>query len=596
MLGRFLPNSVAALLKPTWRYGAFALALMFGSVLLQLPLPLLSAWIIDHVFERHEFEHLGLAVGIMFAAGCILLAARFGQSYLSVVFGERSKARCVSALMSKALDMSAPSFHRRAPGYLLGRLKDDIGAIDALLNTVVVAIGDGCTVVVVALVMLTLNPHMGTIAVLILPFYAVCLKVFNQKLRNKIWASADGEAFLTQEIQEALSSHDLLKTFGAEQFHQERVSTRLNSLVSARIGATVLSTWAQTAAGLFTVLLPAALLWYGAYELIHDRITLGGFFAFNTYLTFLIGSASGLMSINFPVQAFRVALARIAQILEEKDEIKPIIDPVLLSNPQGNIQFEDVSFGYSNELVLHHISLNVRAGEHIALVGHSGAGKTTLILLLSRLYEPQEGRIVLDGVDLARVDRKQFRQIVSVVPQETLLISGSIAENIRYNSSAGDKEIREAAVLANADEFISALPDGYGTILGEKGFNLSAGQRQRIAIARALLRNPKVLILDEVSSALDSRSEQLIQQSIQQLHGRVTIITIAHRLHMVTLADQIAFLEQGRLVAQGTHRWLYENCSRYAALCDLQFSAAQQPEIREKADLEPEPEIHYAEP
>jgi subfamily B ATP-binding cassette protein MsbA len=576
MHGSLLQHPVTKLLKPTLRYGVFSIVLMLATVLLQLPLPLLSAWIIDHVFQQHEFQRLGPAVGVMFATGCLLLAARFGQAYLSVVFGERAKARCVNGLMSKALNMSTPTFRRRAPGYLLARLRDDVGAIDALLNTVIVAVGDGCTVLVVAVFMFTLNTGMAAIAILSLPLYVLSLAIFNRRLRDQIWRSSEREALLTQEMQEALLSHDLIKTFGAEQFHQERFSNSLSALVSARIRAAIISNWAQSVAGFFTVLLPAGLIWYGAYEFAHEHLTLGGFFAFNTYLAFLMGSAAGLMSINFPFQAFRVAIGRITQILTEKDEIIPVSDPVEIAYPQGTIEFRDVSFGYNRELpVLHNISLTVNAGEQLAVVGHSGAGKTTMVFLLSRLYEPQAGHIFLDGVDLARIEPAQFRRLVAVVPQETLLISGSIAENICYNLEANDEEIRNAAVLANADEFISALPQGYETVIGEEGFNLSCGQRQRIAIARALLRKPKVLILDEASSALDSGSEQLIQQTIQQLRRTVTIITIAHRLHTVKSAEEIVFLEHGHLVARGSHEWLYRNCKNYAALCDLQFTSAQ---------------------
>jgi len=576
MYGSLFQHPVAKLLKPTLRYGIFSILLMLATVLLQLPLPLLSAWIIDHVFQQHEFQRLGIAIGIMFATGCLLLAARFGQTYLSVVFCERSKARCVNGLMSKALEMSTPTFRRRQPGYLLARLRDDVGAIDALLNTVIVAVGDGCTVLVVAGLMFTLNIGMALIAILGLPFYVLSLMIFNKKLRSKIWESSEREALLTQEMQEGLLSHDLIKTFGAEQFHHDRFSDSLNSLVSARIRAAMISNWAQSVAGFFTVLLPAGLLWYGAYEFAHGRVTLGGFFAFNTYLAFLMGSAAGLMSINFPLQAFRVAIGRITQILTEKDEIVPVAAPVEIAYPLGSIAFRDVSFGYvKDQPILHDISFSVSAGEHLAVVGHSGAGKTTMVLLLSRLYEPQSGHIFLDGVDIARIEPTQFRRLVAVVPQETLLISGSIAENICYNLEATDEEIRNAAVLANADEFISALPQGYDTMIGEDGFNLSCGQRQRIAIARALLRKPKVLILDEANSALDSWSEQLILQAIQRLSRTVTIITIAHRLHTVKSADEIVFLEHGHLVASGSHEWLYINCKNYAALCDLQFTAAQ---------------------
>jgi subfamily B ATP-binding cassette protein MsbA len=416
---------------------------------------------------------------------------------------------------------------------------------------------------------------MAVMAALIVPFYAVVVRIFNHQLRSKLIDASEKGALASHEIQEALVSHDLIKTFGAEEYHQKRLNTKIRSMMSARIAAAVVSGWARTAAGFITIVVPVGVLWVGAYEFIHGRLTLGGLFAFNSYLAFMLGSANSLISVNFSFQALRVAIARIGAILEEQDDIPPGRRQTVIEAPKGKVEFQQVTFSYfGQEKCLSDVSFEIKAGEYAALVGESGAGKTTVLALLLRLYWPQNGRILVDDVPLDEIDPRQLRDMIAVVSQETLLVTASIAENIRYNTAAAtDDQLREAAAVANAHEFIEGLPQGYQTVIGQDGFNLSVGQRQRISIARAILRKPRILVLDEASSALDNWSEKLIKESIDRLRGTMTIITVAHNLPSIQSADRILLLDQGQLKGQGRHEALYSSCREYARLFDLHFKA-----------------------
>jgi subfamily B ATP-binding cassette protein MsbA len=572
-VNRFFSPRVISVLRPHLKFGLFTIVLMLASALLQLPLPLISARIIDHVFQNRRVSDLGPGLLLMGGLGLFLLIIRFAQAYFNAVFSERSKAQCVAALMDKALEMSSSSFHRRSVGYLMARIKDDVGAIDALLNSLAVALSDGVTLLLVTGAVFWLDSRMAAMAALIVPFYAVVIRVFNHRLRNKLIDASEKGALASHEIQEALVSHDLIKTFGAEKYHQKRLDAKISSMMSARIAAAVVSGWARTAAGFITIVVPVGVLWVGAYEFIHGRLTLGGLFAFNSYLAFMLGSANSLISVNFSFQALRVAIARIGAILEEKDDIPSARRQTVIVRPKGKVEFQQVTFSYfGQEKCVSDVSFEIKAGEYAALVGQSGAGKTTILALLLRLYWPQNGRILVDDVPLDEIDPQQFRDMIAVVSQETLLVTASIAENIRYNTAAAtDDQIREAAAVANAHEFIEGLPQGYQTIIGQDGFNLSVGQRQRISIARAILRKPRILVLDEASSALDSWSEKLIKESIDRLRGTMTIITVAHNLPGIQSADRIFLLDQGQLKGQGRHESLYSSCRDYARLFDLHF-------------------------
>lgn len=314
-------------------------------------------------------------------------------------------------------------------------------------------------------------------------------------------------------------------------------------------------------------------LWYGGRLVIAGELTPGQLVAFLVY-TFSVAGAVGAFSGLF--SQFQEALgasSRIFELLDEKSDLPEPANPLKLGSVRGEVRFEQVSFGYGERgVVLEDVSLAAQPGEVVALVGPSGAGKSTLISLIPRFYDPTAGRILLDGVDIRDLTLYDLRSNIALVPQETQLFSGTVAENIRYGKpGASDAEVIEAAKAANAHEFITSFPDGYATIVGERGIKLSGGQRQRVAIARALLKNPRILILDEATSSLDSESEALVQEALEVLmQGRTTFV-IAHRLSTIRSADKIVVLEAGRIVQQGTHQELLAAGGLYKELYELQF-------------------------
>jgi ATP-binding cassette subfamily B protein len=318
-------------------------------------------------------------------------------------------------------------------------------------------------------------------------------------------------------------------------------------------------------------------LWYGASEVMAGRLTAGELSQFVLYAVLAASSLGELSQVWGEVQLAAGAAERLAEILDEVPAITAPANPVAMPEPpRGEVTFEDVTFAYPTRQgtsALADVSFSIAPGETVALVGPSGAGKTTVFALLERFHDPQAGRVLIDGVDIKIADPKAVRRRVAVVPQETVIFSSSVSENIRFGRpEASEAEIMAAAKAARVDEFATRLPQGYETLLGERGVMLSGGQRQRIAIARALLSNAPILLLDEATSALDAESEALVQEALQYLSKGRTMLVIAHRLATVRNADRILVLDQGRLAAEGHHGLLVETSPLYARLAKLQFS------------------------
>jgi len=329
-------------------------------------------------------------------------------------------------------------------------------------------------------------------------------------------------------------------------------------------------------------------LWIGAHRVLAGSMTFGELSQFLLYAGYMGIAAASLSEMWGEVQRGAGAMERLAELLAAEPTIKPAAQAAKLpSTSIGSIEFDDVSFRYPSRLesaALEDFTVAIERGETVAFVGPSGAGKSTTFQLLLRFYDPAKGRVLVDGIDIARADPEQVRSRIGLVPQDTMLFGASARENIRYGRpDATDAEIEAAARAAEADDFIRALPQGYDTFLGERGLRLSGGQRQRIAIARAILKDPPILLLDEATSSLDASSELLVQQALEKLMSKRTTIIIAHRLATVQKADRIVVMDAGRVVASGTHTELLSASPLYARLAELQFGAAGQPEPEEKS-------------
>lgn len=549
--------------------------MMLLGVLLQLPMPFLTRYLIDRVVVLKDFRVLNL-IGILLIAVLLLRAvSSFVERVLLASFRAKVLFDIRLALFEHLQRLSLGFFHDRETGYLMSRVGGDVDALQGLLadtmvsvvqNSLTFAAGIACT--------LYIHPKLALICFSILPLYALSLKVFNRRMRDMSYEVRERYADFQRVLQELLSGIFVVKAFSREKGSCIRMAGSLKKAVRKEVDLEVFSALARISSAIISSAGPLVLIWYGCAEIMRGNLTVGGLVAFNSFMRYLFGPTQALMNINFSVQRSLAACRRVFEILDTVPEVGD--GAIELKELKGEVIFEEVSFSYGSDgKVLDGVSFGARPGEVVAIVGTSGVGKTTLVNLIPRFYEPQEGRVLVDGVDVRDLKLKFLRDNIGIVSQETFLFSTSVKENIRFGRpNATDEEVMEAAKLAHAHEFIEELPEGYDTQVGERGVKLSAGQRQRIAIARAILKDPKILILDEATSNLDPESERAIREALRSLIKDRTVFVIAHRFSTVLDADRILVLDGGRIVGWGKHEELMESCPVYRRLYRQWFISA----------------------
>lgn len=558
-------------LKPYWCKGFFAFFFMLLSVGLQLPMPFLTRFLIDKVIVLKSFQLLNIIGFVLVGFLFIYAISSFLQSFLLTTFRGRVLFDIRLKLFEHIQKLSLTFFHKKETGYLMSRLSDDVNAVQGLLADTLVSAGQniltfiagvGCT--------LYIHSKLALICFLILPFYLLSLMVFNKRVRSMSYEVRERYALLNKDLQELLSGVSVIKAFTGEKRATIRMVRKISEVIRKEVKLDITATIASISSALISAAGPIVLIWYGCAEIMRGNLTIGSLIAFNSFIGYLFGPTRNLYNLNLNVQRSLAAVERIFEILDlepERDGKKEI------KIREGRVVFDNVSFSYNGtEEVLKDISFEINPGEIVAIVGRSGVGKTTLVSLIPRFFEPLKGRILIDGENIKDVRLKSLRGQIGICSQDVFLFSDTIRENIRFgNPEAKDGAIEEAARLAYADEFIKNLPEGYDTKPGERGVNLSGGERQRIAIARALIKNPKILILDEATSQLDSESEKIIQNALKNLLKNRTTFIIAHRLSTIQNADKILVLDEGRIVGIGKHRELYNSCEVYKYLYDEQF-------------------------
>ncbi|NLY75774.1 MAG: ABC transporter ATP-binding protein [Firmicutes bacterium] len=502
---------------------------------------------------------------------------KFGQNFILGATGQKIIMRLRNDIYQNIQSLSLSYFEKKnsgQTGQLISRILSDIEEINYLFRSGIQDIILEPVIIIIGLTWgIILNWQLTLLFFLVFPLVAWPISYLSKKLRLANKEIMNSIAGITGVLEETLAGIKVVKAFGMEEYEISRFQreTRQNykrtlrGLRMSQIFHPLINFTASIAIAIFVA--------YGGYLVINQNLSPGEFFTFSFLMSSIADPVRKVGSIFGHVPRALAAMDRVLELLNERSEVKEAANPVILPCIQGKVEFDKVSFGYhADELVLKDINLKVEPGELVALVGPSGAGKTTMINLIARFYDPVSGTIKIDDHDLRQIKLKTFRQQMGIVPQETILFRGTIAENIAYGKiDASMDEIIEAAKAANAHDFILQTPDGYGTKVGSRGVTLSGGQRQRIAIARAILRNPRILILDEATSALDTESEVLIQEALARLMKHRTSFVIAHRLSTILSADRIVVMNKGQIVEIGNHQELLAKGGLYAKLYQTQF-------------------------
>ena len=560
--------------RPYTKSLVFAFICLTLTSLVNLVLPLIVRNMINAVVILKDSQVLdGLAWDLFFI---IILQAVFAvtHNYVFGFVGHRMTTDFRIEFFSHIQSLSLRFFQERRVGEILSRMNNDISVIqNALVSIPVALLRQSITLIGAMAIILYLNWKLTGLILLILPPLMIFARVFGKRLRLFSEKLQDQVAQAVVVLEEVASSIKIVKSFTRENYERERFKKEIETAFERAVDKLKISSFFGPFILGLTFMVSAVLIWYGGYQVMSGVTTPGELAAFFLYALIVAGPIGTFVRLYTQIQEASGAIRRVYEILDTAPAIDNPENPIFLENITGRIQFENVSFGYRQEFeILHNISFDVRPGQTVALVGPSGAGKSTVIKLLHRFFDASQGSIRLDEHDIRSLDRKSFLNQIALVPQETLLFGGTVKENILYGKlDATDQELEDAAKKANAHDFIVDLENGYETIVGEKGAKLSGGERQRIAIARAILKNPKILVLDEATSSLDNRSEALIQEAVEKLmEGRTTFI-VAHRLSTIHKADQIIVLEKGRVVETGQHEELMNNKNLYYNLYKLKM-------------------------
>jgi len=626
-VSRGLLRRVGGHARPYWGWvGVILVTILVISLLSLLP-PLLIRDLLDTAIPHKDFRRLNLLalgmIGVPLVNGLLGVA----QRYASATVGEGIIFDLRRGLYAHMQRMSLRFYTHTQVGELMSRLNNDVvGAQRAVTGTLVTIISDGISLLATAAVIVALDWRLTLVSVVILPLFILPARRVGRTLRRIARQQMDLNARMNALMNETLniSGALLVKIFGRYRSEVERFTERAAGVRDAGVRQAIVGRWFFLALSLVSAIGTAMVFWLGGHFVLREAFTIGTLVAFTGYLTQLYGPLMALTNARVDFATSMVSFERVFEVLDLPVEIQDAPDALAPEPVRGQVRFEGVSFSYLEgegepagleevrrfswggahtyvpprkredgrepaeeekrpqeiRWALRQVSFEIQPGEVAALVGPSGAGKTTITYLLPRLYDPSEGRVLLDGHDLRSLSQEHLARHVGMVTQETFLFHDSLRNNLLYaRPEATQPDLEAACRAANIHEFIAGLPDGYDTLVGERGYRLSGGEKQRVAIARVILKDPKVLILDEATSHLDSQSEALIQQAMEHvMHGRTSVV-IAHRLSTVIGADRILVIDGGRLVEHGRHAELLEQGGLYRTLYETQFrvEAAQAP-------------------
>ena len=565
-------------IKPYWKRGLAAGICTIIAAGGTAYLPFVIKDMVDQVLSEKNTTMLNWIVVSIVVVFVIRGIAYYGQSYLMNYVGQRVIIDIRKAVFEKLQRLSMSFYDKHKTGTIMSYVTNDVSALQsAMVENVVEMITETVILVASIVMMLYLDWKLFLVTFCTFPIVLWFIDNFGKRIRKSGSRIQEVTADITSVLQEVASSPRVIKSFVREdyeidRFDKENMNNFRANMKYAQLSSTLTPTIEFVAAVGVSII-----LWYGGNSVINGSITAGSLVAFLTYAVNISNPIKRLSRVIGNIQKALAAAQRVFDVLDLPEVIKNAPDAKLLPKVKGDVRFNDVSFAYNeNEEVLSHVSFEVKPGEMIAFVGPSGAGKSTVASLLPRFYDATSGSITIDGEDIRKVTLNSLREQVGIVPQETVLFNGSVYDNILYGRlDATREEVEAAAKAANAHDFIMQLPNGYETMLGDRGMNISGGQRQRISIARAILKNPQILILDEATSALDTESERVVQEALDRLMVGRTSFVIAHRLSTIKTADKIMVLEKGQLIEQGTHDELMAMDGLYAHLYKIQYRSKE---------------------
>lgn len=556
-------------------FGLAIICIIFASGA-NLYLPWIIKDMIDKVLAERDMEMLNfISVSIV-----VVFAFRgffyYWQSYLVSYIGQRVVVDVREVMFRKFQRMPMAYFDKHQTGETMSYLTNDVNAIQtALVDNLIDMFTEGAILIGSIAMMLYLDWKLTLLTLVTVPLVGSAMRIFGKKIKSTSRVIQEKLADITSLLQESISSVRVVKSFVREDYEIDRFRVENELNFKATIDNVKISSLLTPTVEFLAAVAVTFIVWFGGYEVVNGIMSAGALVAFLTYAVNLANPVKRLSRIYGKIQKAMAAIDRIFNVLDMPETVNDKPDAIELPKVSGRVKVKNVTFSYDDvHNALEDVSFDVEPGQMIAFVGPSGAGKSTIANLIPRFYDVKAGAIEIDGHDIRDVKVNSLREQIGIVPQETLLFSTTVMENIRYGRlDATDDEVIAAAKAANADKFIRELPEGYQTQIGERGLNLSGGQRQRMAIARAMLKNPQILILDEATSALDTESEKIVQAALDDLMVGRTSFVIAHRLSTIFAADKIFVIDKGRVCEQGTHKELLELGGVYSNLYNIQFSS-----------------------
>ena len=560
---------LARLTRPYKTRTALSVVSLLLATATALAPPLLAKYAVDDGIRRGNLTALWWIVAAFLVAGLLNWAMSYAQTYLTGWVGERILADLRNRLFDHLQRLSLGFYERNRAGVIISRLTNDVEAIDQLVTDGVTSlVQNTLTLLGTAILLFVLDWRLALATLIVIPFMSIATGIFRLRSARAYAAVRERLGLVTATLAEDIAGMRIVQAFTRERTNMANFRAVTERYRESNMETVVLNGLYFPFVDLLSSIALAVVLGYGGYLYFHDEVTLGTLFAFMLYVQNFFDPVQQLSQLYNTFLSATAALDKIVDVLDEEPEVRDAPGARPLPRVEGRVQFENVRFGYADGPdVLHGLDLDIPAGTTVALVGHTGAGKSTIAKLLARFYDPREGRITIDGHDLRAVTQASLRRQLGIVPQEGFLFAGTVSENIAFGRpEANVPEIVSAAETIGAHDFVSNLEDGYDTHLQERGTRLSLGQRQLVALARALLADPRILILDEATSSVDIGTERKIESALRRLLAGRTAFVIAHRLSTIRGADLIVVLEHGRVVEQGTHDDLLRRQGLYTSL------------------------------